>query len=67
MGAPFSDPLFRDYVRLWEDAFGAWTGAGAWYGLHGHALMGCLAALGSLAEVRGAAAPAVLIDAEGPY
>ncbi len=52
MGAPFHDPAFRDFLPLWERAFGRWTNSGAWYGLHSHFPMSCLAALGSLAEVR---------------
>ncbi len=52
MGVPYTDPAYRKFVPLWEDVFGSWNSAGAWYGLHGHAAMGCLAALGSLAEVR---------------
>jgi tetratricopeptide (TPR) repeat protein len=52
MGVPYTDPTCRDYVPLWEDALGSWTSAAAWYGLHGHAAMAGLAALGSLAEAR---------------
>lgn len=52
MGAPFTEPKFRDFLEYWSRAFGTWIGAGAWYGLHGHLHMGCLAALGSLADIR---------------
>lgn len=52
MGAPFHNAKYSNFLQLWEDAFGAWTTAGAWYGLHGHVDMGCLAALGSLTDVR---------------
>jgi tetratricopeptide (TPR) repeat protein len=53
MRAPYTDPKFRDLVPLWRKSLGSWTGAGAWYGLHGHTVLGCLAALGSLAEAQG--------------
>lgn len=52
MGAPFHDPACRDFLPLWERAFGMWASNGAWYGLHSHFPMSCLAALGSLTEVR---------------
>ncbi|MBI4924115.1 MAG: hypothetical protein HY834_20460 [Devosia nanyangense] len=52
MRAPIADPAFAHLLPLWSDAFGAWASAGAWYGLHAHIGMGCIAALGSAAEVR---------------
>ena len=52
MGAPFEDPNQREFLNLWERAFRTWISSGAWYGLHSHALMGCLAGIGSLAEIR---------------
>jgi hypothetical protein len=58
MGVPYTNPAFRKFVPLWEDALGAWNSAAAWYGLHGHAAMAGLAALGSLAEARSCIAPA---------
>jgi len=52
MGAPLEGPIFRETALLWEEALGGWNSAGAWYGLHGHPLMGCLASLGSLAALK---------------
>jgi tetratricopeptide (TPR) repeat protein len=52
MGAPFTDPKHSAFLPLWGRAFGNWITSGAWYGLHGHTLMGCLAALGSLGQIR---------------
>ena len=52
MGGPFTDPRFVDLVPLWDRALSAWTSAGAWYGLHAHLELGCLASLGSVCEVR---------------
>jgi len=52
MGAPFTDPKSAGLLHLWERALGAWNSTGAWYGMHGHTTIGCLATLGSLAEVR---------------
>ena len=51
MGAPLDDPKSGEALPLWAQALGAWNTAGAWYGLHGHPLMGCLASLGSLAQL----------------
>jgi hypothetical protein len=56
MGVPYSDPTFRRYVPLWDDAFGSWSSSSAWFGLHGHGAMAGLAALGSLADARRAIA-----------
>jgi tetratricopeptide (TPR) repeat protein len=52
MGAPFDDPTCRDAVPLWDRAFRTWISNGAWYGLHSHFPMSCLAALGSLTDLR---------------
>ncbi|UYN97538.1 MAG: hypothetical protein KIT25_11615 [Enhydrobacter sp.] len=52
MGAPFGKAEFRSYVPFWDRALGAWSSSGAWYGLHSHAVLGCLAALGSQARAR---------------
>lgn len=52
MRAPFTDPAFAHLLPLWSDAFGAWASAGAWYGMHAHIGLGCIAALGSASEVR---------------
>lgn len=51
MGAPIEDPRSVEAWPLWDQALGGWNTAGAWYGLHGHPLMGCLASLGSLADL----------------
>lgn len=59
-GAPFTDSRFSEFTHLWDRALSAWTSAGAWYGLHGHIELGCLAALGSVCQIRknaGAAPP----------
>jgi tetratricopeptide (TPR) repeat protein len=52
MGAPPGTPGSQAYELLWERALGDWTRSGAWYGLHGHLLMGCLGSLGSLARIQ---------------
>jgi len=52
MGAPIDDAGSLEALPFWERALGAWNSAGAWYGLHGHPLMGCLASLGSLADLK---------------
>jgi tetratricopeptide (TPR) repeat protein len=59
-GAPFTDPRFSDFTPLWDRALGAWRSAGAWYGLHAHVELGCLAALGSVCEIRKNAGTAAL-------
>jgi hypothetical protein len=52
MGAPTTDPSSAPFLPLWDETLSAWTSAGAWYSLHGHPLMGCLASLASLSRVR---------------
>jgi tetratricopeptide (TPR) repeat protein len=52
MGASPDDPDASAFLPQWEAALGAWTATGAWYGLHGHPLMGCMAALGSLTAIK---------------
>jgi len=52
MTAPFSEPRYAEYRDLWNTVLGRWTSAAAWYGLHGHLYMGCLAALNTQALVR---------------
>jgi tetratricopeptide (TPR) repeat protein len=52
MSVPYTAPGNRSFAPLWADVLGEWNSAAAWYGLHGHAAMGCLASLGSLAEIR---------------
>jgi hypothetical protein len=55
MGAPIGANLPRAVADLWAQALAGWNSAGAWYGLHGHPHMGCLAALGSLSQLHLAA------------
>jgi len=62
MGAPYNDPSCQAYLPLWDRALASWTNNGAWYGLHGHFPMSCLAALGSRAALPPAAD---LGDADG--
>lgn len=56
LGAPYTDPAYAALVPLWERVFRAWQKSAAWYGLHGPALLSCLASLGSLAEITAASA-----------
>ena len=50
--APFTDIKNAEYLSLWERALGQWASASAWYGLHGHFLLGRLAAVNSLSNIR---------------
>jgi hypothetical protein len=52
MGAPIETTDDKALLDLWERALSSWGSAGAWFGLHGHPYMGCLASIGSLAQVR---------------
>lgn len=52
MAAPYLESRYQEYRPLWNEALGRWASAGAWYGLHGHLYMGCLAALRTMATVR---------------
>lgn len=52
MGTPPTDPSSSKFLPLWDSTLSAWNSAAAWFGLHGHPLMGCLAALGSLTRIR---------------
>jgi hypothetical protein len=52
MGSPIDASPPSEVADLWAEALGGWNSAGAWYGLHGHPHMGCLAALGSLTQLR---------------
>jgi tetratricopeptide (TPR) repeat protein len=63
-GAPFTDPRFSNFTHLWDRALGAWRSAGAWYGLHAHIELGCLAALASVCEIRKSAGTAPLPHGE---
>jgi tetratricopeptide (TPR) repeat protein len=63
-GAPFTDPRFSEFAYLWDRALCAWRSAGAWYGLHAHVELGCLAALGSVCEIRKKAGKAAMPHGE---
>ncbi len=52
MKAPYYDKRFVDLLPSWNRVLGKWASSAAWYSLHGHLYMGCLAALKSLATVR---------------
>lgn len=52
MSASYDKEEHAAFRPLWNHALGRWASAGAWYGLHGHIYMGCLAALNSMARVR---------------
>ena len=52
MAAPYHGFRYKEFRELWNIALGSWAKAGAWYGLHGHIYMGCVAALHRMAEVR---------------
>lgn len=39
-------------AMLWDRCLGIWAGKASWFGLHGHAWMGPLAAVNSQAEIR---------------
>jgi tetratricopeptide (TPR) repeat protein len=50
--APFTERHNEEYLPLWERALAQWSSASAWYGLHGHFLLGRLAAVNSLSIIR---------------
>jgi tetratricopeptide (TPR) repeat protein len=50
--APYTDPKFREFLPLWDEALGIWSSAAAWYGLHGHLYAGRLAAVNSQLVIR---------------
>jgi tetratricopeptide (TPR) repeat protein len=52
MAAPASETRFAEYLPFWNLVLGRWASGGAWYGLHGHIYMGCLASLNSMVRVR---------------
>ncbi len=51
MAAPYTDDAFAELRPLWSQALLGWWGAASWYGLHGHAFLGPLAAGKTFAEV----------------
>ena len=52
MAAPYINPIFKEFRELWNESLGRWASAGAWYGLHNHTYLGCLASLHRMSEVR---------------
>jgi tetratricopeptide (TPR) repeat protein len=52
MGVSYLDSNNKEYLDLWNRALTRWSEPAAWYGLHGHMLMGCLTAINSTAIVR---------------
>lgn len=52
MGAPLSQTSSKKIIALWDRSLSRWTSVGAWFGLHGHPYMGCLASLGSQSAIR---------------
>jgi tetratricopeptide (TPR) repeat protein len=50
--APYDALKFAEYLPLWNEALGVWSGAAAWYGLHGHLYAGRLAAVNSQISIR---------------
>lgn len=48
MGSPYN----AESASLWDEALGGWSSSGSWFGLHGHAAIAVLAALGSLADMK---------------
>lgn len=51
MAAPYTLSANEEYRPLWSKALGRWASAAAWYGLHGHIYLGCLAAFHSVAQL----------------
>ena len=51
MGEHFSQTKDPRFVSLWDRALDNWARAAAWRGLHGHLLLGSLAALGAQAAM----------------
>lgn len=52
MKAPHGSVRDKDVLVHWNAAYSQWASAAAWYGLHGHLYMGCVAALNSMRDVR---------------
>ncbi|MCP4548493.1 MAG: hypothetical protein GY835_18715 [bacterium] len=50
--APYNKKKYLDYLPHWSTLLGRWTRTSSWFGLHGHFLLGPLASLNSLGEVR---------------
>lgn len=48
---PYTIPGFSSYLPFWKEMFSKWASASAWFALHGHFLLGRLAAANSLGEV----------------
>ena len=52
MSMPYTEIYDKTLLSYWNQILSNWARTGAWYGLHGHTPLGCLAALNSLTEVR---------------
>ena len=50
--APYTDRKYSEFLPLWNEVLGSWSSSAAWYGLHGHLLLGRLAATNSVRDVR---------------
>jgi tetratricopeptide (TPR) repeat protein len=51
MGEPLDKNTQEEVIFYWQAVLLKWTGSAAWYGLHGHAQMGCLGALSTAATI----------------
>lgn len=50
--APFVDAEYQRFLPMWFEALAQWSGASAWYALHGHFHLGRLAAVNTLFSIR---------------
>lgn len=51
MGERLDKNTRQAVIFYWQTVLLKWTGSAAWYGLHGHAQMGCLGALSTAARI----------------
>jgi len=51
MGAPYTNDEFAAFLPHWSRALASWWSAASWYGLHGHAFLGPLAAGKTVADL----------------
>lgn len=49
---PYTNRKYSEFLPLWNEVLGSWSSAAAWYGLHGHLLLGRLAAINSVRDIR---------------
>ena len=49
---PYTSSRYKEFLSLWGAVLSKWGAAAAWYGIHGHAFIGCLAAINSLLEIK---------------